>query len=179
MNRKLLLNELAGLQEYIHFLQQIENEETNIYELSESKLAYLENYAQTHTGRGTVFANNILCELYGICIEENGEKVKVEERGDEMMRRLDDEMMNKRGGSLDKITLVPNPTTGELRIENYELRIKNVEVFDLYGRKQKAESRKQKGEGSVVIDLSQLAAGIYFVKVYTENGIFFEKVIKN
>jgi len=62
-------NELAGLQEYIHFLQQIENEETNIYELSETKLAYLENYIQTHTGRGVVFANNILCELYGICIE--------------------------------------------------------------------------------------------------------------
>jgi len=66
-------NELAGLQEYIHFLQQLENEENNIYELSESKLAYLENYVQTHTGRGVVFANNILCELYGICIEATTE----------------------------------------------------------------------------------------------------------
>ena len=32
----------------------------------------------------------------------------------------------------------PNPTTGELKIENGELKIENVEVFDVYGRKLKS-----------------------------------------
>jgi len=76
------------------------------------------------------------------------------------------------------LRVFPNPTTGELTIDNGQLTINNVEVFDIYGRKQKAESRKQKAEGGVVIDLSPLAAGIYFVKIYTEKGIFVEKLLK-
>jgi len=75
--------------------------------------------------------------------------------------------------------LYPNPTTGKLKIENGELRIINVEVFDVYGRKQKAEGRKQKAEGEIEIDLSNLAAGVYFVKIYTESEIVTKKVIKN
>ena len=78
-----------------------------------------------------------------------------------------------------KLFLYPNPTTGKLKIENGELRIINVEVFDVYGRKQKAESRKQKAEGEIEIDLSNLAAGVYFVKIYTESEIVTKKVIKN
>ena len=91
----------------------------------------------------------------------------------------------------NRLLLFPNPTTGELRIENGELRIMEVEVFDVYGRKQKAESRKQKGnsppfmEGwqpqadGVVINISHLQAGVYFVKIKTENDIITKKVIKN
>ena len=33
------------------------------------------------------------------------------------------------------IKVYPNPTTGELRIDNGQLTIENVEVFDIYGRK--------------------------------------------
>ena len=77
------------------------------------------------------------------------------------------------------LQLYPNPTTGELTINNEQLTINNVEVFDVYGRRQKAEGIKQKAEGGVVIDISHLVAGVYFVKVYTEHGVFVEKVIKN
>jgi len=34
-----------------------------------------------------------------------------------------------------QILLYPNPTTGELNITSYELRIKGVEIYDIYGRK--------------------------------------------
>jgi len=44
-------------------------------------------------------------------------------------------------------------------------------------RKQKAESRKQKTE-STVIDISHLQAGVYFVKVITEQGEIVKKFIK-
>jgi len=82
-----------------------------------------------------------------------------------------------------KITLHPNPTTGELTIElgqaqlpNEELTIMGVEIFDIYGRKQKAEWRKQNEE--IVIDILHLPAGVYFVKIETRQGIFTEKIIK-
>jgi len=64
------IEELNGLQTYIHWLQQLEEAGNSIYKLSENDLHYLVNYVETNTGRGTVFAHNILCGLYGICIEE-------------------------------------------------------------------------------------------------------------
>jgi hypothetical protein len=78
----------------------------------------------------------------------------------------------------DKISIYPNPTSGELRIESVELNIENVAVFDVYGRKQMAESKWQKADGVVVIDVSHLQVGIYFVKISTEVGEIIKKVIK-
>jgi hypothetical protein len=72
-----------------------------------------------------------------------------------------------------QLRVYPNPTTGELQITNYELQITSVEVFDVYGRKQKAESRKQN-----VIDIFNLQAGIYFVKITTEKGVQIQRIIK-
>ena len=78
----------------------------------------------------------------------------------------------------NRIIVAPNPTTGVLnliqeRITNYELginneqlTINNVEIYDIYGRRQMAESRKQNGE--MVINISNLAVGIYFLKVGNE-----------
>ena len=80
---------------------------------------------------------------------------------------------------LEGVRVFPNPTTGELRITNYELRIKDVEVFDVYGRKQKAERRKgEKENGKVVMDISELHSGIYFVKITTEKGAVTKKIVK-
>ena len=76
------------------------------------------------------------------------------------------------------IQLYPNPASSELRITNYELRITNVEIFDVFGRKQKAESRKQKAEGEIVINISHLPPGVYLIKIYTEQGEMVEKIIK-
>jgi len=90
---------------------------------------------------------------------------------------------------ISSVKIYPNPTTGELKISpaggglrgwnNGELRIEDIEVFDVYGRKQKAESRKQKAEGIMEIDISQLPAGVYFIKITTETGITTRKIIKN
>jgi len=74
------------------------------------------------------------------------------------------------------LTVYPNPTTGELRITSDELRIENVEVFDIYGRKlieQKAEGRKQKA-----LDISELQPGVYFIKIQTDNEITTKKIVK-
>jgi len=75
--------------------------------------------------------------------------------------------------------IYPNPTTGKLTMDNGQLTIESVEIYDIYGRKQKGERRKEKGEREIVIDISELYNGIYFVKIQTENGIVVKKVIKN
>jgi len=76
-----------------------------------------------------------------------------------------------------EILLYPNPTTGQLIIENGELIMENVEIFNVMGQKQKTIVNYQL---SIVnsIDISHLSAGIYFVKIQTEKGEIIKKVIK-
>ena len=87
------------------------------------------------------------------------------------------------------ISVYPNPTTGELRIENGELRIEKVDIFDISGKKvqsyefkvqsyetQNLETRNSKSE--TVIDISHLVKGFYFLWVETEKGGVTAKVVK-
>ena len=78
--------------------------------------------------------------------------------------------------SIQDFLVYPNPTMGELRITNYELGtatplgassaklINNVEIFDVYGRKQKIIINYQL---SIVnsINISHLRAGIYLLRI--------------
>jgi len=89
--------------------------------------------------------------------------------------------------NVDKIIIYPNPTTGELRITNYELRIEGVEIYDIYGkmieiphcvRNDVIPSVAQRSEESRTINIAHLSKGIYFVKIATEKGIVTKKVIK-
>jgi hypothetical protein len=74
------------------------------------------------------------------------------------------------------IDFYPNPTAGELRITGYELQINDVEIYDIFGRKmfeEKGEGRKEKK-----IDISDLPARVYYVKITTEKGIIVKKIVK-
>jgi hypothetical protein len=81
----------------------------------------------------------------------------------------------------------PNPTSGELKIENGEWRMENVEVFDMMGRLHNGERRTVNGEtqshASRVtchkINISHLPTGIYFLKIETEKGTVMKKVVKS
>jgi hypothetical protein len=77
-----------------------------------------------------------------------------------------------------KYTVFPNPTAGELRVMSYELRVINFEIYDVYGRLQKAGYRLQKAEGEVVLNVSNLAVGVYFIRLIDEEGISVQHFIK-
>ena len=72
-------------------------------------------------------------------------------------------------------TLYPNPTTGEIRIQNTEFRIQSVEVYDVYGKLIKSV---KVDDFSVVIDLSANASGVYFTRIMTDNGMVTKRVVK-
>jgi hypothetical protein len=85
--------------------------------------------------------------------------------------------------------LYPNPTTGEFNIavcgERYA--VGDIEIYDMYGRKQKSrkgnsppfmEGWQPQADG-VVINISHLPSGIYFLRITTSNGIVTKKIIKN
>jgi hypothetical protein len=77
----------------------------------------------------------------------------------------------------ESVQVYPNPTTGELTITNYELRITSVEIYDIYGKKQKC-TKARMHESANVVDISEFRAGIYFVRIGTEKGIVTKKVVK-
>jgi len=76
----------------------------------------------------------------------------------------------------EDIMIYPNPTRGELRIENGEWRIENVEVFDIYGRKVLSHTAHRIPH--TALNISHLPAGMYFVKICTEAVEVVKKVVK-
>ena len=77
---------------------------------------------------------------------------------------------------LEGVAVYPNPTTGKLRIKNEELRVNNVEIFDIYGRN--VIPHTSYPSPLATMNISHLQPGIYFVRIQTENGAAVKKVIK-
>jgi hypothetical protein len=76
------------------------------------------------------------------------------------------------GDLSSRLTLYPNPTTGELRITNYELREgDNIEIYNMLGQKQFSIFNFQFS----TIDVSHLSAGMYVVKIGNYVGKFVKK----
>ena len=73
-----------------------------------------------------------------------------------------------------KLEIYPNPANDMLFIEA-EIEIENVVVYDIYGRSQQSTVN---GQQSLSIDLSKLNAGIYIIKINTEEGNIVKRIIK-
>jgi hypothetical protein len=79
----------------------------------------------------------------------------------------------------DVFKIFPNPAKGEITISICDMRyvMCDFEIYDVFGRKQKAEGGRLKAESEIVVNISHLPAGIYFVKIVTENGSVTKKVV--
>jgi hypothetical protein len=69
----------------------------------------------------------------------------------------------------------PNPVNDRLYIETEE-EVEEVVVFDIFGRRQVAETPSLQGD--VTVDVTNMKSGVYFVKVVTENGEMVKRFIK-
>jgi len=73
-----------------------------------------------------------------------------------------------------EIVIYPNPTNGLLTIENGQLKIEKVEIFDVFGRK--VETWRAASLQSY--DITLFPAGVFFIKIETEKGVVTKKIIK-
>ena len=73
------------------------------------------------------------------------------------------------------INIYPNPVNDRLYIET-EVEIEDVVVYDIFGRQQKLSAVSCQLS---VIDLSNLNAGIYIIKINTKEGNIVKQFIKN
>jgi len=76
-----------------------------------------------------------------------------------------------------EIEVYPSPTTGQLIIDNGQLTINNVEIYDVLGKKQ-SFNHLITTSSNHLIDVTLFPSGIYFVKIMTEQGVVVKKVIK-
>ena len=79
----------------------------------------------------------------------------------------------------DGITVSPNPTTGQLRIEsNKGINPLAIEIFDIMGKKI-SPHHFITSSSHHFINITAFPAGVYFLKITTEIGVVTKKVIKN
>jgi len=78
---------------------------------------------------------------------------------------------------LSSISIYPNPTTGELRIESVGLRIEGIEIYDIIGENVYFNHLIPTSPNHH-INISHLKAGLYLVKIQTEAGEVVKKVLK-
>jgi hypothetical protein len=79
---------------------------------------------------------------------------------------------------VSKYVIYPNPTTGKLEIRNHELEIISVEMYDVYGKKIHLFTPPLVHSFTITMDISDLSASIYFVKIRTKAGDVVRKVVK-
>ena len=73
----------------------------------------------------------------------------------------------------NSVAIYPNPTTGEFRVSSFGVQILNIEILDVFGRSVDiAHPPLQEGLGGL------LPAGIYFVRITTEENVIIKKIIK-
>jgi hypothetical protein len=65
----------------------------------------------------------------------------------------------------EQLIIYPNPTTGEIRLTNLDFRltIDDIKIYDVVGRLQQSKIVNLQSE--IVLDISHLANGLYFLKV--------------
>jgi hypothetical protein len=77
----------------------------------------------------------------------------------------------------DSCQIFPNPTNGQLIIDNGQLTIDNVEIFDILGKLVFIVETPLMA--SLQFDISYLPSGTYFIRIQTENSVVTKKVVKN
>ena len=74
----------------------------------------------------------------------------------------------------EQINISPNPATSEFTIENSQLRINVIHMYNVLGE----EVLERIVNSEKAIDVSTWNAGVYFVEVETEKGIVRKKLVK-
>jgi hypothetical protein len=77
----------------------------------------------------------------------------------------------------DQIAVYPNPIQNNVTVQLGELRVQEVEVFNLYGQSvfYKQLPRKQT---SIALNMEEFSNGYFLIKLNTTNGVFTKKVVK-
>ncbi|MCL2042310.1 MAG: S8 family serine peptidase [Bacteroidales bacterium] len=155
---------------HLSWLPVVENASYNIYRNAE----FLTNVEENSYTDTDIKIHTLYCYTVTVLCAEDLESEPSNEECDIIIGIA--EMDNQ-------VKIYPNPTNGELRVESGELRIEGVEILDVFGRLTTPNPSKSKGGefgagSAMTMDISYLPAGVYFLRITTENGVIVRKVMK-
>jgi hypothetical protein len=73
-----------------------------------------------------------------------------------------------------ELRVFPNPTDGVLQVTSDELQVTSIEIFDLMGKRHECTNARMH-EGTIIINVESLPAGVYFVKINNKISKFVKK----
>jgi hypothetical protein len=80
---------------------------------------------------------------------------------------------------MENIAIYPNPNKGIFNISMGTITPKTIIVYDLIGKIIYSKSEFENNQSSVLFDISDVSAGVYFVKIISENKSITKRIIKN
>lgn len=75
------------------------------------------------------------------------------------------------------ISIGPNPAKNKLTVSSMQLTIDQLDIFDIAGRNVFSRQAAAGNQRQVILDISHLNSGIYFLKIKTGNIVFARKFV--
>jgi Secretion system C-terminal sorting domain len=82
-------------------------------------------------------------------------------------------LLSSSDNNLNEIKIYPNPSNSKVFIESQKDIVKKIKLYSLLGENIQTHSNNLKS-----IDVSDLASGIYLLRIFTEQGSTVKKIIK-
>ena len=154
--------------------------------MTPAQIAQLQTIAERNAGRASVMAKGVLCFFFGICYDDEWGNEGVFDAGvfdagvfdagvfDTPLRGDDTTSTRAKRTALDTaadavLNVYPNPTDDILYVELSGVGIKSVGLYDLQGRVVMGVFNTPQ-LGNVAINLRNVPAGVYVLRVTDENG---------
>ena len=78
-------------------------------------------------------------------------------------------------GFKDDVVLYPNPNGGRFRVSSAQSVMSKIEVYDVSGRLLRTV---EVNDNNAIVDIAELASGIYVVRINTDRGVLSKTVMK-
>ena len=80
---------------------------------------------------------------------------------------------------MENIAIYPNPTKGIFNVSIGTIIPKTILVYDPIGKIVCSKDEFQNNQSNIILDLSNVSNGVYFVKIISENKSITRRIIKN
>ncbi|MDL2254761.1 C25 family cysteine peptidase [Bacteroidales bacterium OttesenSCG-928-J16] len=153
---------------FFNFKKEMTLSGRNWPDLKEEEIAALENIVQTTCGRSATMARGVLCFFFEKC-DENEDCRPKEEMNPKIAEAKISEFFSQEQNRNYELTIYPNPMQSELiiSVNNSTVKIKQVEIYDMIGRKVFQQTMNQ---SYGTIQLNELFRGIYILKARLDQG---------
>jgi hypothetical protein len=80
---------------------------------------------------------------------------------------------------MENIAIHPNPSKGIFNVSLGTITPKAILVYDIIGKIVYSKSEFENNQSNTLFDISEVSAGVYFVKIISENKSVTRRIIKN